>query len=276
MMLWRGWGHAIESINEGHDVVMAPGSHTYFDHYQNLPAIELAKGAEFECIGGYRTIESVYSFNPVPEQFRGTEKAKHVLGCQAQLWSEYMHTWDKVEYCAFPRVAALAEVAWSPQDSRNYEDFLVRLKPTLARYTKAGINHFDPFNPGKIKTHADATVETNIPFGGNIPEFALSGDSKSFFWSSRGVKEGEHFTVALKNSISGEIKVQTGGKGKQTGDTLQNGVLEVSKDGKKFKKIAPFKDGLAVAEAPFGTNYIRIKVTKDQGNWLIIQEVEFE
>lgn len=145
MMLWRGWNHAIQSIEEGHDVVMAPGSHTYFDHYQNDPKLELAKGPEFECIGGLRTIESVYTFNPVPEQFRGTPKAKHILGCQAQLWSEYMKTWDKVEYCAFPRIAALAEVAWSPQEARNYDNFLVRLKPTLERYKKAGVRYFDPF-----------------------------------------------------------------------------------------------------------------------------------
>lgn len=275
MMLWRGWGHAVKSIEEGHDVVMAPGSHTYFDHYQNLPAIELSKGPEFECIGGYRPIESVYTFNPVPEQFRGTAKAKHVLGCQGQLWSEYMHTWDKVEYCAFPRIAALAEVAWSPQESRNYEDFLTRLKPTLARYKKAGINHFDPFNPGTIETRGDAVVKTDIPSSGNIPEFAVDGKPDTFFWSQRGPKKGETFTVALKEDVKGDITVKTGGVSDHYQDTVHNGVLEVSTDGKNFKKVATFEKGVATAKAPKGTKFFRIKITKDQGNWLIIQDIQF-
>lgn len=151
MMLWRGWQHAIASVNEGHDVVMAPGSHTYFDHYQYTPAAILSQGPEYEAIGGHRTIESVYSFNPVPKQFRGTPKEKHILGCQAQLWTEYMKTWKKVEYRAFPRIAALAEVAWTDQDKRNLTDFMNRLKPTLKRYQAAGLNTFDPFNPPKAQ-----------------------------------------------------------------------------------------------------------------------------
>jgi hexosaminidase len=142
MMLWRGWNHAIASINEGHNVVMAPGSHTYFDHYQNHAAIELAKGKEFECISGYRPIQSVYSFDPVPKEFIGSAKAKQVLGCQGQLWTEYMKTWDKVEYCAFPRIAALAEVAWTPTKRKDYNNFRERLITLDKRYRKGGVNTF--------------------------------------------------------------------------------------------------------------------------------------
>ena len=119
LMLWRGWNHAIESVKEGHDVVMAPNSHTYFDHYQNKASKELAKGIEYEAIGGYRPLKSVYSFDPVPEQFQGTDKAKHILGCQGQLWGEYIKTWDKLEYMAFPRMAALAEVAWTEKKTKR-------------------------------------------------------------------------------------------------------------------------------------------------------------
>lgn len=276
MMLWRGWNHAIASIEEGHDVVMAPGSHTYFDHYQNTPAIELSKGPEFEAIGGYRPIESVYSFNPIPEQFRGTEKAKHVLGCQAQLWTEYMKTWDKVQYMAFPRIAAIAEVAWSPQESRNYEDFLVRLKPTMARYDAAGIRHFDPFNPGELKTRKGAKVETSLSYGGNIPEYAVIGNKKFIFWSDRPAKNGDHFTVNLEETTEGPVTVTTGGKGKKASDILASGILEVSKDGKEWKKVADFEKGSAKGNAPAGTKHIRISVTGNQDKWLIIEEVDFQ
>jgi len=142
MMLWRGWDYAIDSINEGHDVVMAPSSHTYFDHYQNEAEKELAKGDDHECIGGYQPIENVYALDPVPDVFKGTAKEAHVLGCQAQLWSEYMHTWEKVEYCAFPRIAALAEVAWTQPERKDYRDFCERLQPMLQRYKRAGVNFF--------------------------------------------------------------------------------------------------------------------------------------
>ena len=275
LMLWRGWGHAINSIEEGHDVVMAPGSHTYFDHYQNYPKVELQKGPEFECIGGLRTIESVYTFNPIPEQFRGTPKAKHVLGCQAQLWSEYMKTWDKVEYCAFPRIAALAEVAWSPQDKRDYSDFLVRLKPTMARYKKAGVNHYDPFTTIQLKTRDGASVKTNMPSGEHFPEAAIDGDSETFFWSTSIPKKGDHYTISLKKSTSGAITVKTG-NAKYPKDQLNHGILETSKDGKTFTKIANFTKGTATGNAPKGSNFIRVSVTGKHTKWLIIQEVEYK
>ena len=279
MMLWRGWDHAIKSVEEGHDVVMAPGSHTYFDHYQNHAAAELAKGPEFECIGGYRPIDSVYSFNPVPEQFRGTAKAKHILGCQAQLWTEYMKTWDKVEYQAFPRIAALAEVAWTETKNKNYENFTTRLKPMIQRYQKEGINCFDPANASAIKVKDGAKVSTNIGIhGAHVAEFIYDGKPATHFWSNTGVKAGDHLTIELKSpSNGGDITASTGAvkKGKLT-DTLENGELVVSANGKDWTSIATFKDGKATGVASKGTTHIRIKVTKEQGNWLIVNEVEMK
>lgn len=277
MMLWRGWHHAIASVNEGHDVVMAPGSHTYFDHYQNLPVFELEKGPEYECIGGYRTIESVYSFNPVPKEFQGTDKAKHILGCQAQLWSEYMKTWDKVEYQAFPRVSAIAEVAWSPQDQREFKGFMTRLRHMMARYEAAGLRHFDPFNAGTIETRDGAHVTSSMkPTGGNLPGFAVDGDPKTHFWSNRGPKDGDHFTVTLGETTSGRIGVMTGGEGRKARDFLRHGVLEVSTNGKDWQKIAAFKDGKASGVALEDIKHIRIRVTGNQYNWLIISEITFK
>ncbi|MDF1838613.1 MAG: beta-N-acetylhexosaminidase [Planctomycetota bacterium] len=145
VMVWRGWHNAVEAANQGHDVIMAPTSHTYFDYYQADGKSELAKGPWYECIGGHLILQKVYSLDPVPKELKGTPAAQHILGTQGQLWTEYAKTWEKVEYLAFPRIAALSEVAWTQPKDKDWPDFQKRLKPMLKRYTKAGIRHFDPF-----------------------------------------------------------------------------------------------------------------------------------
>ena len=277
MMLWRGWNHAIESIKEGHDVVMAPGSHTYFDHYQNNKEAELAKGKEFECIGGYRPLRSVYTFDPVPKQFKGTPKEKHVLGCQAQLWTEYMKTWDKLEYCAFPRIAALSEAAWTEMDNREYADFYDRLQPMLKRYKKAGVNAFSPAEEKFIRAKDGAKVSTSLnPHGENEKNCAYDGNAETYFWSSGSPEKDDYLTIKLKAPLNGETVSSKTGKLDGSGDKLANGVLEASKDGKNWEKIADFADGAASGKAPAGAQYIRIRVTDKQEQWLVIQDVEIK
>ncbi len=134
---------AVASAKEGHDVVMAPNQRLYFDHYQHPEKEELAKGVEFETIGGFRTVENVYTYEPVPKALT-PEEAKHILGVQGQLWTEYMKTWDKVEYMAFPRIAALAEIAWTPAERKNYESFRSRLDGILKHYDAAKVNRAEP------------------------------------------------------------------------------------------------------------------------------------
>lgn len=145
VMSWRGEDGGIASAKEGHDVVMAPNSHTYFDHYQAPAQRELAKGKEFEAIGGFLPINKVYSYDPVPKALTA-EEAKHILGVQAQLWSEYFHDFKKVEYHAFPRIAALAEVAWTPVAAKELTSFLIRLDGILKHYDAAGLNRSEPLN----------------------------------------------------------------------------------------------------------------------------------
>jgi hexosaminidase len=150
VMCWQGdgIGAAEASAKEGHDVVMAPNQRLYFDHYQRPEKEELAKGVEFETIGGFRPVDNVYSYEPVPTAL-SAEQAKHVLGVQGQLWTEYMHDWKKVEYMAFPRIAALAEVAWTVPERKNYDDFRKRLDGILKHYDAAGVNRAEPLDPPK-------------------------------------------------------------------------------------------------------------------------------
>jgi len=132
VMSWRGQQGGIAAANAGHDVVMAPTSHTYFDYYQGSPEIEPL------AIGGNLPLAKVYSYDPIPAAI-APEKAKHVLGVQGQLWGEYIPTPEHLDYMAYPRAAALAEVAWSAKEAKDYEQFLGRLRRHLDRFDVMGV-----------------------------------------------------------------------------------------------------------------------------------------
>ena len=134
VMSWRGTQGGIDAARQGHDVVMTPGSPCYFDKYQG------PMDQEPLAIGGFNPMNKVYSFNPVPEVL-DAEAAKHILGGQANLWTEYIPNFNHVEYMAFPRIAALAEVLWSPKEVRNWEDFSRRIQLLMNRYDRKGINY---------------------------------------------------------------------------------------------------------------------------------------
>ena len=135
VMSWRGMDGGIAAAKANHDVVMAPGSHTYFDHYQSR---DTAK--EPLAIGGFTPLDSVYAFEPVPPQLTADE-AKHILGAQAQVWTEYIPNAKQVEYMAYPRMVALSEVLWSATARRDYTDFTGRLPTHLARLDALDVNY---------------------------------------------------------------------------------------------------------------------------------------
>ena len=121
VMSWRGTEGAVQAAKEHHNVILTPLSHCYFDYYQSENENEPL------AIGGFLPLEKVYSFNPIPEELT-QEESKYVLGAQGNIWTEYIKTPEKVEYMAFPRAVALAEVLWSPAEKRNYSDFKHRLE----------------------------------------------------------------------------------------------------------------------------------------------------
>jgi hexosaminidase len=142
VMSWRGTKGGIEAARAGHDVVMTPTTHTYFDYYQSKD-----RETEPRAIGGFLPLETVYAFEPVPAELE-PEFATRVLGAQGQLWTEYMPTPTHVEYMAFPRLTALAEVVWSPSERKDYADFLVRLQRHLERLRVLDVN-FRPLHRTK-------------------------------------------------------------------------------------------------------------------------------
>jgi hexosaminidase len=140
VMSWRGEEGGIAAAKAGHDVVMAPEEYVYLDHYQ-------AKGPqEPAAIGGFTPIEQVYGYEPLPKALSAAEAA-HVLGAQAQLWTEYMPNGRHVEYMAWPRLCALAEVVWSPKEARDWKRFEARLSPHLERLKIMDVN-FRPYTSG--------------------------------------------------------------------------------------------------------------------------------
>ena len=134
VMSWRGTDGAVQAAKEHHDVILTPGSHCYFDHYQS------DNEKEPLAIGGFLPLEKVYSFNPIPDELT-KEESKYVLGAQGNVWTEYMATEKKVEYMAFPRVLALSEVVWSSPKNKNYEDFIKRLEQYQKRLDKLDVNY---------------------------------------------------------------------------------------------------------------------------------------
>jgi len=135
VMSWRGTIGGIEASRMGHDVIMTPYSHLYLDYYQS----EDQENEPF-AIGGFLPLDTVYSYEPVPEQLRAADAA-HIIGVQANVWTEYMKTGEHVEYMLFPRMFALSEIAWSPKEAKNYESFLARIWWHFERFDATGVNY---------------------------------------------------------------------------------------------------------------------------------------
>jgi len=134
VMSWRGEEGGLKAASLGHDVVMTPYQYTYFDQYQR------DKEEEPLAIGGDLPLEMVYSYEPVPKEL-GKGQERFVLGAQGQLWTEYIKEYSHLEYMAFPRACALAEVLWSASSQRDFASFRSRLKEHEAVLKTRGINY---------------------------------------------------------------------------------------------------------------------------------------
>ncbi|MCP4612368.1 MAG: beta-N-acetylhexosaminidase [Planctomycetes bacterium] len=132
VMSWRGIQGGITAAKAGHDVVMAPTSHTYFDYRQAPEELGLSRNVI--------NLEKVYSFEPLPAEL-SNEQAKHVLGGQAQLWGELIADQNRREFMTYPRACALIETIWSPKQSKSYKNFFFRLMHHLERLDAMSVNY---------------------------------------------------------------------------------------------------------------------------------------
>lgn len=135
VMAWRGAGEGVKAAKMRHDVIMVPTTYFYFDYYQTNILDE-----EPLAIGGYVPIEKVYSFEPYQKELTAEEN-KHIIGLQANLWTEYITSFRHVEYMVLPRMAALSEIQWTQPQFKDYGDFLGRMPKMFDIYDIYGYNY---------------------------------------------------------------------------------------------------------------------------------------
>ncbi|NNL83844.1 MAG: family 20 glycosylhydrolase [Winogradskyella sp.] len=171
VMSWRGTSGAVEAAKLGHNVVMTPTSHCYFDYYQS------DNDDEPLAIGGYLPLENVYHFQPIPEELT-QEEAQFVLGAQGNIWTEYMPTEDQVEYMAFPRILAMSEVLWTHPKQKDYGDFIGRLENFHSRLDALDINyanHLYEIDGQMNKTNGQLYYQLSTPAKGKVIRYSLDG-----------------------------------------------------------------------------------------------------
>lgn len=137
VMSWRGEEGGIAAANMGHDVIMTPGNWLYIDKYQGDPKISPV------AIGGYNTLANVYGYEPTPANL-SIDKHRHILGAQANVWTEYMYSGDIIEWRVYPRILALAELTWTAKEKKDYKDFERRIDNQRVRLDMHNINYYIP------------------------------------------------------------------------------------------------------------------------------------
>jgi hexosaminidase len=145
----KGDDPAHVAASHGNDLIMTPNQTLYFDKYQAGPQ------GEPLAIGGMAPLKLIYDYEPIPSDFT-PEQAKHVLGAQANLWTEYIPTWSQVQYMVLPRMLALAELDWTPKELKNYDSFYARTLSHLPRLKAQGWNYHTPLPTDGVQPPAPA------------------------------------------------------------------------------------------------------------------------
>ncbi|MBT8244956.1 MAG: family 20 glycosylhydrolase [Winogradskyella sp.] len=194
VMSWRGTSGAVEAAKSGHNVVMTPTSHCYFDYYQS------DNENEPTAIGGYLPLEKVYSFNPIPDELT-EEESKYIIGVQGNVWTEYMPTSEQVEYMAFPRILAMSEVLWTNTENKNYRDFVTRVEDFHKRLYVLGINyanHLYEINGEMISINNESFYKLETLTEGKDIRYTLDGNEPTL--------KSEIYKAEIPISKSLEIK----------------------------------------------------------------------
>ena len=297
VMSWRGVEGGLKAIEGGHRAIMSPGGYCYFDSYQDAPHTQP------EAIGGYLPLKKVYSYDPIPETFTA-EQAKLMYGVQANLWAEYIPTPEHMEYMIYPRILALAEVAWSAVANKNYEDFHGRALKAVDELRAKGYHPFDLKNEVGNRPGADKPVEhlgigkkVSYAEGHNYYSGYTAGGDDALVngilggWSYsdqlwQGFLKDIDLTIDLEKEIAiknvGADFMQICGPGVFMPKQV---IISVSNDGKEFTELAKIdhqvvKDD-AVTFKNFGwegeanARYVRYQAEIDRnfGGFLFVDEI---
>ncbi len=332
VMSWRGKDPGIQAAKDGHDVVMSPTSHCYFDFYQ-------WEAEEPRAIGGLIKLEDVYTFRPAPPEIP-EDKRHHILGGQGNIWTEDLPNRDAVTYMALPRMSALSETVWSPEDKRDWEDFSQRLLVHLQRLEARDVDYRVPggitieekekgkiemtpelpdseiyytvngTEPGPhssiyeepltfeeptlvrarvilpdkkmghvfehISNRPSYSVDANIHFfAQDVPENIFDGFHETYFQSRWAPNDNAYLTLTFDEPYSAErLLVFSGDERKDW--QIKDGIVEVSEDGETFEKLSEFNHGIAVGDLNFDVKALRVSITKDHSDRVIIRELQFE
>lgn len=223
IMSWQGTEGGAFAARQGHDAIMTPTSFLYFDYYQALDVKD-----EIFGIGGYVPVEKVYSYEPVPEGLTSDEQ-KHIIGTQANIWTEYIKTFSHLQYMALPRMGALAEIQWTAREQKDYNKFLPRLAKMTQLYKFLGYNYATHiFNiSAKIETDS-ANKKINI--------FLTTFDNAPIYYTLDGTNPDENSTP-YKDKISTNEDVHIKAVAIRNGDRCKMFERELNINKATFKTI---------------------------------------
>lgn len=227
VMSWRGTEGGIAAAKQKHYVVMSPGSHCYFDHYQGEPKNEPL------AIGGYTPVEKVYSFNPTSKEL-SLEESKYILGAQANLWTEYIETPEHVEYMLFPRIMALSEVLWGTSKPEQYKEFQNRMIQQFPLLEKKNINY--------SKSIFEVTTQVSPSQTGNGIAFTLksANDSSKIKYTTDGSNlsiQSLSYSNPIEINSNQTIKAAYFEEGKQKSATVEQTFYLNKATGKKIELV---------------------------------------
>ncbi|HSD13043.1 MAG TPA: family 20 glycosylhydrolase [Flavobacterium sp.] len=225
VMSWRGTEGGIAAAKQKHNVVMTPGSHCYFDYYQGEPKNEPL------AIGGYITVEKVYSFEPTPKELT-TDQAKYILGAQGNLWTEYIKSPEHVEYMIMPRMAALAEVVWGTSDATKFENFQNRLIQHFSVYDAKGINY--------SRALFEVTSSVGPSEKGNGVLFSLKSAKNGIHFTTDGTKptaDSKKYAEPISVTESQTVKAAYFENGKQKSAIIEQPFFISKSTGKEISLL---------------------------------------
>jgi hexosaminidase len=266
VMSWRGFDGGIEAANAGHDVVMSPGSPLYFDHNQGK--------SEFEppSWGGYNNLLKVYNFNPVPGDIEA-DKRHHILGGQANLWTEQVKSLSHIQYMMLPRLSALSEALWTNPDQKNEQQFIKKIaihfdRLTALGYTFAESSLSPDYEVSYDKINKEFILELQNELG--IHDIRYTLDSTAPTLSSAVYGEPIRYTAPI------DVRAQTFRKGKSIGFPLKKTFSTGSSDTYTIAYTNPYNESYSGGGdfALFDNGFASSR--GDDPNWQGLPQKDFE
>ena len=223
IMSWRGTDGGIAAAKAGHDVIMTPNTHCYLDYYQSRRIQD-----EPFAIGGFVNVEKVYSFEPYTPEMTPEQRA-HILGVQANLWTEYIKTPEHLEYMLLPRMSALSEVQWCAPEKKDYGRFLDKMSSMVKIYQKLGYNfarHIFEVQPVIGVDVENACPQVRLTTQGDAPMYyTLDGSeptaSSTLYTEPVSVRDGEVFkAIVVREDIPTHVYSQSFTRHKAMGKAI--------------------------------------------------------